>query len=918
MSPRPQARPTAPSHLTCEHAENPRGIDCRDPRLAWWAHPGGRRGHQTAWQIVAASRPDLLPEKPDLWNSDRQSEPGRPLDVAWAGRSLRPGQRVHWWVRTWNQEGVASPWSRTAWFEIGRLQHKDWPGSWIGGTKPTGKGSPPALYLRREWSGPDQPITRARAYLTARGSVELRINGRRIGEDRFIPGWTDYRQRIPYLTYDITECLHAGEANAAGLILADGWYSGFYGLPPRRHRYGDTNQARLWIVIETEDGNVHHWTTDKRWRRTEGPVRSADHLNGTAYDARIEAKINGWDEAGYDASGWQRVKMFPDGASRLEGRLAPPVRIGDTLAARTIGRRGKDRWIVDFGQNLAGTVRLHLKSQAGETVTLRYAEMLQEDGELYTANLRHAQATDRYTFASDRPVTWEPPFTFHGFRYLEIAGRVRKPRLQDLTALPLYNAMTRTGRFTCGHKLIRQLSSNIVWGLRGNFLEVPTDCPQRDERLGWTGDAQVFAPTACQLYDTRTFYRKYSTDLRDAQSEEGAYTDTVPNLFTEYREGAPGWADAGVLVPWAVYQHFGDTGILEENYPAMARWIAHQERTSRDLIRPDTGFGDWLSIRTGTERKFSETQRDLIGTAYFAETTRILAETAGLLGRSDDADRYARLHSDIVQAFQATFVAPSGRIPAPSQTAYLLALGFDLLKPEQRAEALTWLIYELARCHWHLSTGFLGTPLLAPVLTKVGRIDIACALLKTETYPGWLFSVLQGATTMWERWNSYSKADGFGPVSMNSFNHYAYGCIGDWLYKHIAGLAPEQPGYRRIRYQPEPRSGLGSAGFSLDTPFGHAGIRWQATRQAVRISLDVPPDTEGVLRLPFARPGHTEIRQEQPGRKTGRTLRARKSDTGGATADLAPGRYRITCPPVEAFPHPSDGYVDPWGRTRIP
>ena len=545
---------------------------------------------------------------------------------------------------------------------------------------------------------------------------------------------------------------------------------------------------------------------------------------------------------------------------------------------------------------MVGNIRLQIRAPRGTRIKIRYAEMLQPDGTVYTANLRGAKATDTYICHGRGLETYEPRFTFHGFRYVELTGLKTKPRHNAVTGLVWHTDMEPTGTFTCSHPLINRLQSNIRWGQRGNFLEVPTDCPQRDERLGWTGDAQVFIPTAAFNYDVAAFFRKWTRDLADGQHPTGAYPDTAPDIFfniwPDNIGGTAAWGDAGVICPWTVYLKYGDARILAENYPAMTRSIAFQEKTSSKLIRPDTHYGDWLAP-DASEAGWGATPSDLIGTAYFARITVIMAETARILGHTADIKYYSALRAKIIAAFNRRFVTPDGRLAGDTQTAYLLALGFDLLPEKLRPAALSNLEHTLKRRKDHLATGFVGTPLLCPVLSRFGRTDIAYKLLFNETYPSWLYPVKNGATTMWERWNSWTPDKGFGEVGMNSFNHYAYGAIGEWLYSTVAGISELAPGFKRILLRPQPHEKLTHAGATLNSPYGKISSAWKRTRSTFTWTVVVPPNTTATAVPPAASLDNILIANKLWCKTEG--VSATTHDSLPALT-LMPGRYIFTSP----------------------
>jgi alpha-L-rhamnosidase len=844
--------PCQPVGLRCEHLVNPLGLDERLPRLSWRLaddRPGAR---QTAWQIQAAPTCAGLAENPEVWDSGRV--PGDTcLDVVWGGRPLHSRREVFWRVRVWDLEGVASDWSETARFEMGLLQPRDWSAEWIGRPVEQPEASGPSPFLRRRFTL-EGPVARARLYVTARGIFEVYLNGRRLGDACFAPGWTDYDRRLQVMVLDVTAELREG-ANALGAILGDGWYAGYLGWGDRRGFYGAQTALLAQLEVTYADGRQARVSTDADWRQTTGPILTGDFYNGETYDARLE--MADWAGPAFDDGAWSPVTRFPPVKARLTGWRTAPVRRQEERAvcAQTEPRFGVH--VFDLGQNIVGWVRLRVRAPTGQAVTLRYAEMLNADGTLYTANLRSAKCTDVYICRGGGEEVWEPRFTFHGFRYVELTGLCEKPRPEDVTGIVVHSDLAPTGSFACSDELVNRLQQNIVWGQRGNYLEVPTDCPQRDERLGWTGDAQVFIRTGCFNRDVAAFFTKWCLDLADAQFPNGVVPHVAPDVLSPRAPrgkpstslGCAAWADAAVICPWTIHLCYGDTRILERQFASMAAWVDWRGKTSSGLIHGGACFGDWLAVD-------GNTPRDLIATAYFARTAGILAQTARRLGRKDDAARYAALARRVRAAFNREFVTPAGRVMGHTQTAYLLALGFDLLPPAKRPAALARLVGDIESRGWKLSTGFVGTPLLAPVLTACGRVDVAYRLLMQREYPSWLYTVLQGATTMWERWNSYSHEKGFGDAAMNSFNHYAYGAIGEWLYATVAGidLDPARPGYKHILIRPRPGGGLIWARGELLSRYGRIISAWRIERGRLHLEVTVPPNTTATVTLPGRKP----------------------------------------------------------------
>jgi alpha-L-rhamnosidase len=778
-----------------------------------------------------------------------------------------------------------SEWSEPVWFETGYLYH-EWSGSWVAGPaeeprsiddEATPGEAHPAPYLRREFELSEDRIEgiTVRLSVVCRGLAEIFINGRRVGADVLSPGWTDYNLRCQYITHDATDFLVPG-TNVIGAILGDGWYSGRIArVQDGIRRFGSTPQLLLELRSVADPGGVSELliATDAEWQWATGPILLSDIYDGEVYDARKE--LSGWNETGTPDGDWKPVRVVgPAEASwtgsvsekppKLDAKLVPPVRRIREITPVAVSEPESGRHVYDLGQNITGWARVAVAGATGKTVTARFAEMLQEDGTLYTENLRSALATDSYTFASEDAITWEPKFTFHGFRYVELSGIDIDPDPSQVTGIVLHNDLVETGSFSCSSELVNQLQSNIQWGQRGNYLEAPTDCPQRDERLGWTGDAQVFIPTGAFNMNVAPFFRKWQRDLADAQGPNGTIPSIAPAIRymvpEDENDGGPAWSDAVIICPWTIYQRYGDTAILEEHYDSMRRFVESMQQRSRGLIRSDEfvtawgGYGDWVSMDAPEGSPVGATPKDLIGTAYFAHSTHLLQRIATLLGKQEDAVTLRDLHARIVRAFQSEFLTSGGRLVGDTQTGYAVALAFDMLPEEYRQGAVDRLVRLLERRNYRLNTGFVGTPLLCPTLSRFGRTDVAYKLLLQEEFPSWLYTVHQGATTMWERWNSYTHEHGFGPVSMNSFNHYAYGSIGEWMYRTVAGLEVRfdalAEGEAVLRIAPHPGYGLQSASATLETPFGTAASSWQLTGRRVTLSITIPPNARAHVEVP--------------------------------------------------------------------
>ena len=856
--------------LVCEFLTNPLGLETKKPRLSWRlddARPGAR---QTAYRLVAASSAKALDaDKFDLWDTGRVKGADT-LDIPYAGKGLRSRSAVFWRVMVWDKDGAPSPWSETATFEIGLFGKGDVTAKWIGLKKPCKKGGEPVPMFRKAFTLAKEPV-RARLHASAFGDLAMSINGKPASGDQLAPGWTDYRKHVELVTWDVTALLRKGE-NVLGAMLGQGWYSGFLVWKGHRNHYGAAPAFLAQLEVEFADGSRQTIVSDTTWKCSEnGPIRTSDHYMGEDYDARME--MPGWDTPSFDAKGWKAVAEIKDHpAAALCARLNNGIRRQETLKARKRTEPAPGRYVFDLGQNMVGHQRLALRGKAGAKITIRFAEMLNKDGTMYTDNYRSARSTDTYICrgtANGSPEIYEPHFTFHGFRYIELSGDfATPPKCADVAGIVLHTEMARTGRFECSDPLANRLWSNLNWGHVGNYLDVPTDCPQRDERLGWTGDAQVFVRTAAFNRDIAAFMTKWQRDLDDGQLANGAFTDVAPDVLNG-GGGHCGWGDAGVICPWTMYLMYGDTGILRDHYGAMSRWIGYWQ----SLCTPDGvvryrdiwHYGDWVAVDCPVNEDgnplcgSAPTPSDLLSTAYFARCADIMAEVANILGKKEDARKFAALRRKTVAAYRREFVTAGGRVAGDTQTGYLVTLGFGLVEDKKTiARMVDRLVFLIESRDNSLTTGFLGTPLICPVLTRFGRADIAYRILQRRKYPSWYFQILDGdATTMWERWNSYSSKHGFGDVGMNSFNHYAYGAVGEWLYATVGGIDFAEPGFRKIRFAPIPGGDITWARASLATRHGTASIDWKRANDkatALEVTIVVPPNTTAILELPGRKP----------------------------------------------------------------
>jgi alpha-L-rhamnosidase len=781
----------------------------------------------------------------------------------------------------------------------GLLEASDWKASWIEpGLPEDPKKSGPVAMLRREFKL-NGPIAAARAYVTSHGLYEMQLNGQRVGDQLFTPGWTSYNKRLQYQTYDVTSLLKSGN-NAVAVQLGNGWYRGFLAWQDRRNIYGERLALLGQIKVTYKDGREETIGTDQGWKASTGPILMSEIYHGETYDARLEKP--GWAEPGFSDSQWSPVKVVDGRKDDLIAPAGPPVRRIEELKAVKIQKTPGGDTVVDLGQNMVGWVRLKVQGPAGTTVTLRHAEVLDKQGNFYTENLRAAKATLQYTLKGGGPETFEPHFTFFGFRYVAVAGYPGEVTPETLTGIVVHSDMARTSEFETSKPLVNQLQHNIIWGQKGNFLDVPTDCPQRDERLGWTGDAQAFSPTAAFNMDVAGFFTKWLRDVAADQFESGSIPHVIPNVLPDFQGqtpgGAAGWADSAVIIPWNMYLSYGDKRILETQYDSMAKWVEYERKRAGDdyIWDGDPHFGDWLAFAsTASDYPGATTGKDLIATAFFAHSTDLLQRTALVLGKKDDAARYGEQLGRIKSAFRREFVTDTGRVGEDTQTAYALALQFDLLSEELRPVAAKRLAQEV-RTRKHLTTGFLGTPYLCHVLVRYGYLDEAYMLLNREDYPSWLYPVKQGATTIWERWDGQKPDGTFQNAGMNSFNHYAYGAIGEWMYRVMAGIEIDEtaPGYKHILIEPRPGGGFTSARASHQTMYGKVSSAWTLKDGTFELAVEIPANTRATVRLPGAQLGSVT----EAGRPVvvGSGVTAPKQEGSVVALEVGSGQYRFAYP----------------------
>jgi alpha-L-rhamnosidase len=838
--------------LTFEHRINPVGTDILQPRLSWKLKGTGNDIMQTAYSLRVAVDPKFSTSK-IIWQSGKVASDESVL-VSYKGPDLKACQRYYWQVRVWDNKGRVSKWSEVAYWETGLLNPENWKAKWIEMEGDTNRYSP-SPHFRKEFTI-EKSIAKAVVYVTAHGFYELHLNGKKVGDQVLTPGWTSYGKRIQYQVYDVTGQLVKGK-NAIGAVLGDGWYRGTLAWGNNWAIYGKKLGLLMQMKITYTDGTESFILTDESWKsNNNGAIRMSDIYNGETYDAT--KRLTGWDLPGYEDSKWGVVRAgnYRNNIIASEGELIKKIQ---EIKPVKVFRSPKGSLLVDMGQNMVGWIRLRVSGNKGTVVTLRHAEVLDKYGEFYTENLRVAKCQLTYTLAGNGEEVYEPRFTFMGFRYVEVTGFPGDLTTDNITGVVVHSDMKVTGSYESSNPLLNQLQHNIQWGQKGNFVDVPTDCPQRDERLGWTGDAQAFSRTAAFNFNVAAFFTKWLKDVALDQRPGGEVPDVIPDVINKQdaKTVAPsaGWGDVSVIVPWTMYQVYGDKEFLENQYPSMKAWVEYIRKKAGDtyLWKGGSKYGDWLfyhpPVNNHTEPD-GFTEYDFISTAFFAYSTSILAKSAKELGKTEDEILYTDLFSKIKNVFNREYVTPAGRVGTNSQTSYVLALMFNLLPDDLRPDAAKFLVDDIKSRRNHLSTGFLGTPFLCHVLTQNGYTDVAYDLLLQESYPSWLYPVRMGATTIWERWDGQKTDSTFQDAGMNSFNHYAYGAIGDWMYRVSAGIEAKTPGYRNLLIQPKVTEKMNLSKASFESAYGKVISGWERKDGKVYYTIEIPANADATIILP--------------------------------------------------------------------
>lgn len=963
--------PVKVTNLRCEHRINPLGIDATSPRLSWQLESNERNVKQIAYRLLVASTSELLAQgQGDLWDSGKVASDETVL-IEYQGKPLASRAVCHWQVQVWCEAGKTYEiTSAPAYWSMGLLAPSDWQAEYISYrdespvfTDTNNLYLPPARQYRKPFEVQGKPIARATIYATALGIYELHLNGQRVGDAWFAPGWTDYRQRAYYYTYDVTSQIKAGP-NALGAWVADGWYAGYVGFGLLtgigtehigRYTYGKTPSVMAQLEIEYADGTREVVATDDSWKVTgNGPIQEADLLMGECYDATKE--LSGWATADFDDSHWEPAIAASDNGHpeatfyefqnatesgkgpevrgrkvdlgfqrpRLEAFPGVPVRVTQEISpiANTDAEPGKV--IYNLGQNIAGSIRLEVKGEAGQVVQLRYGEMLYPDGRLMIENLRKARATDRYILRGDpKGEVFIPRFTFHGFQYIELSliGTEKLAEPAKVTGLVLHSDTPMASSFECSDPMANRLFQNVLFTQRANFIDLPTDCPQRDERMGWTGDAQVYVGTAAYNADVAAFYTKWLRELMESQRPSGAFPGYAPFPFQHGWDFGTAWADAGVICPWTIWQAYGDTRIIEACWEPMTRFLEWRKKTSQQNLGIAHGneWGDWLA-------QGASTPLDYVDTIYFAISSDMMAEMAEAIGKKAEAAAYRKQFEAIKTAFNAKYVRADGSLSVDTQTAYALALFADLIPAAQRARTGQLLADMIRKNGTRMSTGFLGTRPLLPVLSSVGQHDLAVFLFQSREFPSWGYEVEQGATTIWERWDSYTKEDGFGRhnAAMNSFAHYSFGAVCEWMFRTLAGIESDGPGYRHILIRPTPPSpGSNAERNPIDwVKATHRCVRgeivsnWKVTGTQFDLDVTIPANTTATVYLP-AQNADSVLEGGKPLAQAN-GVKFVTMEQGRAVLEAGSGSYRFTSPAAIPAAKSADKTSEPQDESANP
>jgi alpha-L-rhamnosidase len=839
--------------LSCEHKSNPVGVDVLQPRLSWKIKSAGFNIEQTAYSIKVSTDQKMSASK-TVWATGKISS-GESVLIPYNGSALTAEQRYYWQVKIWDNKGRESKWSEPAYWETGLMSPSGWKAKWIELDADTNRYFP-SPHFRKEFTV-SKPVKSARIYVTSHGYYELQLNGKKVGDQIFTPGWTSYLKRLQYQVYDVTPMLVQG-GNAVGAVLGDGWYRGTLAWDNNWAVYGKRLGLLMQMKITYSDGTWAMIISDDSWKGCiDGAIRMNDIYDGETYDA--SKRLTGWSMKGYNDSKWSSVRTGNYSLNNIIATEGEAVRKIQEIKPVRIFRTPKGSLVADMGQNMVGWIRIKVKGTKGTVVTLRHAEVLDKYGEFYTENYRKAKTQLTYILSGEGDEIYEPKFTFMGFRYVEVTGFPGQLTSDNLTGVVVHSDMSQTGNYESSNTLLNQLQHNIQWGQKGNFVDVPTDCPQRDERLGWTGDAQAFCRTAAFNYNVSSFFTKWLKDIAADQRPGGEVPVVVPDVLDKQGSAtastSAGWGDVAVIAPWTMYTVYGDKRLLETQYPSMKAWVEYIRKKAGDgmIWKDGSIYGDWLFYHPPVNNHpepDGHTEHNFIATAYYAYSASLLAKAAKELGKTDEEKFYTDLFNKIKTVFNHEYVTPAGRIGTNSQTSYILPLMFGLLPDDMSRKAAGFLVADIKSRDNHISTGFLGTIYLCHVLTAYGFTDVAYDLLMQESYPSWLYPVKMGATTIWERWDGQKTDSTFQDAGMNSFNHYAYGAIGDWMYRVSAGLETQSPGYKKLLIQPHPTGRLEYSRATFESPYGTVASGWERKGDKLIVKVQIPVNSSATILLP--------------------------------------------------------------------
>lgn len=829
--------------IRINYQKNPTGIQ-EIEQIGWEIRSDERNVFQTAYKLQVA----LDKEFEQLIYDSGEIKTENSAHIEGTEINTRLMSSTKYYIRVKVDTTVGETAWEEGYFVTALLENKEWKAQFITIEKGNDCNESKGSYLRKEIIISKQ-IKTAYAYTTALGLYHFYINGKRVGEDEFTPGWTSYNKHLLYQVYDVTDLLQKGTNTLGGLIGA-GWYKGDMGFVRLRNHYGQYASFSCQLIVEFEDGTNEIFRTDETWKGTYSPILFSEIYDGEIYDARGE--IEDWNQNGCDDSTWNQVRVVTFDTNVLIPQSGAKVKQITEVTAKRVFRTPQGDTVIDFGQNMTGWVSFKVKGKSGDEAKIQCFEVLDAEGNVYLENLRSAKATVTYICKDDKEVCFHENFSFQGFQFAKVVEWPEEVKLENFTAYAVHSEMKPTGRFECSNQDLNQLHHNIVWGMKGNFLDIPTDCPQRDERLGWTGDAQIFCRTATYLMDTYTFFRKWLVDVEADQTEEGGIPHVVPDILIGKSDQDPvmkdgdhsaaAWADVSVILPWTMYLMYGDTEVIKKQYHSMKAWIEYMRKHSvNNIWNYKLQFGDWVALDAEEGSYFGATPNDLTCTAYYAYSTRLFSKMAKIIGREEDAKKYEELYQQIKKSYQETFFE-NGRMNVKTQTAQIVSLYFGLV-PEIYKENVTKDLLELLeKENGHLVTGFIGTPYFCHALSQNGHTKEAYELLLKEDFPSWLYQVKQGATTIWEHWDG-KKPDGtMWSADMNSFNHYAYGSVAEWLYRVVLGIetTEEEPGFKKAVIEPHIGGGLDYAQGSYDTLYGRLSSEWHKDGDKVILDVEVP------------------------------------------------------------------------------